>query len=49
MSLALDQVGEHAQAIQHAEQALNIFEQIEGPDAAQVRAKLAEWRLQTNT
>ena len=49
MSLALDQFGEHIQAIQHAEQALTIYEQIEDPNAPQVRAKLAEWREQTNT
>lgn len=49
VSLALDQLGERAQAIQHAEQALNIFERIEDPSAARVRAQLAEWRPQTNT
>jgi tetratricopeptide (TPR) repeat protein len=49
MSLALDQLGERAQAIQHAEQALAIFEQIEHPNAAQVRERLASWREQTNT
>ena len=48
MSLALDELSERAQAIQHAEQALTIYEQIEDPAAAQVRAKLAEWRGQTN-
>ena len=49
MSLALDQLGEHTQAIQHAEQALTIFDQIEDPNAAKVRAKLAAWREQTDT
>ena len=49
MSLTLDQLGERAQAIHHAEQALIVREQIEDPSAAQVRAKLAEWREQTNT
>ena len=49
MSLALDQLGERAQAIQHAEQALTIYEQIEDPNAAEVRAQLAAWREQTNT
>ena len=49
MSLALDQLGEHSQATRHAEQALTIYEQIEDPNAAQVRAQLAEWREQTNT
>jgi hypothetical protein len=47
MSVALDQLGERTQAIQHAEQALTILEQIEDPNAAKVRAKLAEWREQT--
>lgn len=49
LSLALDQLGERTQAIQHAEHALTIFGQIEDPNAAQVRAKLAAWREQTNT
>ncbi|HEX7332224.1 MAG TPA: hypothetical protein VF290_12045 [Pyrinomonadaceae bacterium] len=49
MSLGLDQLGERAQAIQHAEQALIIQEQIEDPNAAQVREQLADWRGQTNT
>ncbi len=44
MSLALDKLGERAQAIAHAEAALKIFEQIEDPNAAKVRKKLAEWR-----
>jgi hypothetical protein len=49
MSLELDQLGERAQAIQLAEQALIIREQIEDPNAAKVREQLAEWREQTNT
>jgi tetratricopeptide (TPR) repeat protein len=49
MSLALDDLGERDQAIDHAEQALIIREQIEDPEAAQVREQLAEWREQTNT
>ena len=50
MSLALGQLGERAQAIHYAEQALTIFlEQIEEPYATQVRAQLATWREQTNT
>lgn len=48
MSLALDPLGECVQAIQHAEHALAILEQIEDPNAAKVRAKLADWREQTN-
>ena len=47
MSL-LDQLGERAQAIQHADQALTIFEQIEGPNADKVREQLATWRDQIN-
>jgi len=47
MSVALDQLSERAQAIQHSEQALTIFEQIEDPKAAAtVRSKLAAWREQ---
>jgi tetratricopeptide (TPR) repeat protein len=49
MSLALDQLGQRDQAIKHADQALTIYDEIEAPDAAQVRAQLAEWREQTNT
>jgi hypothetical protein len=49
MSLALDRLGERAQAIQDAEPALTILEQIEDPNAAKVREQLAEWREQTNT
>ena len=49
MSLALDQLGDRAQAIHHAEQALTIFEEIEDPNAAKARAQLAAWREQTNT
>ena len=48
MSLALDHLGERAHAIHHAEQALTIYEQIEDPNAAKVRAQLAAWREQTN-
>lgn len=43
-ALALDQLGDRAQAIARAEAALKIREEIEGPNATQVRAKLAEWR-----
>jgi hypothetical protein len=43
MSLDLDQLGERGQAIQYAEQALAIYEQIEDPLAAKVRAELAAW------
>ncbi len=44
MSLALDKLGDRAQAIAHAEAALKIFEQIEDPNTARVRKRLAEWR-----
>ena len=44
MSLALDQLGERAQAIAHAEAALKIYEQIEDRRADEVRKELAEWR-----
>jgi tetratricopeptide (TPR) repeat protein len=46
MSLALDQLGNRAQAIVHAEAALEIHEAIEDPNAAKVRAALAQWRGQ---
>jgi tetratricopeptide (TPR) repeat protein len=48
MSLVLDQLGERAQAIQYIEQALIIYEQLENPYAAKLRAQLAAWREQTN-
>ncbi|HZT57358.1 MAG TPA: tetratricopeptide repeat protein [Pyrinomonadaceae bacterium] len=43
-SLALDELGNRAHAIAHAEAALEIFEQIESPNANVVRATLAQWR-----
>jgi tetratricopeptide (TPR) repeat protein len=46
MSLALDALGERNRAIALAEDALRIYEQIEDPNAAKVRKKLAEWRGQ---
>jgi hypothetical protein len=49
MSRALDQLGKPTQAIHHAEQALTIFDQLEHPNAAKVRAKLAAWREKSNT
>jgi tetratricopeptide (TPR) repeat protein len=45
-SLALDELGDRAQAIAHAEAALRIYEAIEDPGAAKVRAALAQWRGQ---
>ncbi|HKU77035.1 MAG TPA: tetratricopeptide repeat protein, partial [Pyrinomonadaceae bacterium] len=44
MSLSLYQLGERAQALQYAEQALTISEQIEDPNAAEMRTTIAEWR-----
>jgi tetratricopeptide (TPR) repeat protein len=44
ISLALDQLGDRAQAIAHAEAALEIFERIESPKAVTARAMLAQWR-----
>ena len=48
VSLALNQLGKRTEAIQHAEQSLIIREQIEDPNAAKVRAQLAEWREERN-
>jgi len=42
--LALDRLGERAQAIAHAETALKIYEQIEDPHAGMVRGQLAKWK-----
>jgi hypothetical protein len=44
MSLALDQLGERQRAIPLAETALDIYEQIEDPNAETARRRLAEWR-----
>ena len=44
LALALDKLGERAQAIARAEAALKIYEQIEDPNTARVRQQLAEWR-----
>ena len=45
-ALAHDSLGNRAEAIARAAAALAIYEAIEDPNAAQVRAKLAEWRGQ---
>jgi hypothetical protein len=42
--LAYEALGERAEAISRAERALAIHEAIEDPNAAKVRAALAEWR-----
>jgi hypothetical protein len=41
---ALDGLGNRSEAITRAESALQIYEAIEDPNAAKVRAKLAAWR-----
>lgn len=46
MSLVLDKLGKRNEAIAHAEASLKIKEQIEYPDVAKVRKRLAEWRGQ---
>ena len=43
-ALAFDKLGDRAQAIARAEAALRIFEAIEDPRTAKVRAQLAQWR-----
>ncbi len=45
-AVAHDLLGNRAEAITSAEAALKIYEVIEDPNAAQVRAQLAEWRKQ---
>jgi tetratricopeptide (TPR) repeat protein len=44
LGLALEELGDQRMAIEHAEAALKIFEQIEDPNAAQVRQQLDIWR-----
>lgn len=44
MSLALYQLGKRTQAIQHAEQSLMIYEQVQHSSAIEVRETLAKWR-----
>jgi tetratricopeptide (TPR) repeat protein len=43
-ALALEKLGDRAQALPRAAAALRICEAIEDPNAAKVRARLAEWR-----
>ncbi len=43
-ALALDKLGDRAEAIARAEAALKIYEAIEDPAAAKVRAQLEEWK-----
>lgn len=42
--LVLDELGDRAKAIAYIKAALDIFEQIESPDAIKARAQLALWR-----
>jgi tetratricopeptide (TPR) repeat protein len=46
ISLAFDMLGDRTRALAHAEAALEIFEQIESPHVAMVRAQIAVWRGQ---
>jgi hypothetical protein len=43
MSLALDKLSERARAVECAQAALKIYEEIESPYAERVRKRLAEW------
>jgi hypothetical protein len=47
MSLSLDQLGNNAQAIEHARAALKIRDEIEDPRAENVKRKLQEWESQS--
>ena len=42
--LALDILGDRANAIAHVETALGMFEQVESPNAEGARMQLAQWR-----
>jgi len=44
MALALEELGRREEAIANADAALKIYEEIEDPNAAKVRAQLAEWK-----
>jgi tetratricopeptide (TPR) repeat protein len=44
LSLSLNKLGQRAEAIESAKSALEIFEQIESPNAEMVRRALAEWQ-----
>jgi tetratricopeptide (TPR) repeat protein len=46
LAVALNKLGDRMRAIAHAETAIKIFESIEDPFVAKVRAKLGEWRGQ---
>jgi len=46
MSLAMNGLGQHQKAIELAEAALKVFEEIEDPRAVKVRSALEEWKRQ---
>jgi tetratricopeptide (TPR) repeat protein len=43
-ALALDKLGDRAEAVRRAEQAFSIYEQIESPASEDIRTQLAAWR-----
>jgi tetratricopeptide (TPR) repeat protein len=44
IGLAFDELGDRAKAIAHVKAALEIYEQLESPNAEMARTQLAEWR-----
>jgi len=48
-SLALFELGKHSEAIEKAVDALQIYEQLESPNAERVRRKLVEWQAGKET
>lgn len=48
MSLLQEQVGRREQAINYAESALTIFEQLNAPELDAIRKQIAQWRKQDN-
>ncbi len=49
LSLPVDKLGDRDKAIAMAEASLKIMEEIEDPNAGEVREQLAEWRGQAGT
>ncbi|HWX42052.1 MAG TPA: tetratricopeptide repeat protein, partial [Blastocatellia bacterium] len=47
LSLALDEIGNRAEAVKNAEASLEIREQVDDPLAEKVREKLAEWKAKS--
>ena len=43
-SQALDKLGDRKKAIEHGRDALQIYEQIESPEAERVRKQLQQWQ-----